>query len=48
MTVAELRARLTVEEEAAWVEYHTMLAEEQKQRLAEMKRSGPRYNRVRR
>ncbi len=28
MTVAELKATMTVDEEVAWVEYHAMIAEE--------------------
>lgn len=48
MTVAALRSSMTLEEEAGWVEYHTLLGEEQKRRLDEMKHRGPQYKRGRR
>lgn len=47
MTVAALRSSMTIEEEAGWVEYHTLLGEEQKKRMAEMK-AKPQYKRGRR
>lgn len=46
MTVADLTARMSVEEEKAWVEYHALLNEERKREVekakaeARMKRGG--------
>lgn len=38
MTVAQLSETMTVAEEMAWIEYHTMIAEEQKAAAAAVKR----------